>query len=68
MSTVPDEVLARLATPPPTPETAHPVDQRVAGHGLTPFNVEAYLSAHDIAFTGPVPYRGGQKWHLEACV
>ncbi len=68
MSTVPDELLARLATPPPTPEPAHPADRRVAGRGLTPFDVEAYLSAHGIAFTGPVPYRGGQKWRLDACV
>jgi len=32
------------------------------------FDVEAYLRAHGIGFTGPVDYDGGKKWLLDACV
>ncbi len=36
--------------------------------GAMPFGVDAYLAGHGVAFTGPVPYKGGLKWMLDACV
>jgi len=66
---VPMELLEELAMPAPATE-AVPVGgpPRAGTRTARAFDVEGYLRQHGIGFSGPVPYQGGEKWLLDACI
>jgi len=63
---VPDALLEELAGSEPTTTPAAPNLSNSRRRGG--FDVEAYLRAYGIGFTGPVDYDGGKKWLLDTCV
>ncbi|MGI8688665.1 MAG: hypothetical protein ACR2M3_08805 [Thermomicrobiales bacterium] len=63
---VPDALLEELAGSEPATTPAAPNSSNKRRRGG--FDVEAYLRAYGIRFTGPVDYDGGKKWLLDTCV